>query len=290
MDIAIKGNKAMPKKQVSFRVNKRMIKLVTAAILSYPFGNFFKSLHDVYWFTLLGAFIGICTGLFLIPFLSDSISFELLAYRLWWIKFTRIKPFLLDSSAILDGRVVELVKTGIIHHPICISSVTMDELDRLNKSSEIYSRRVKRGLESIEKLKSLCKNQVFFLNIQKAPPSIREHILDISQKMHATILTLDTWITENARKRKIAVINIHELSIAFRIQILPKEMFEVVLSKQGKEQKQAIGYTEDGMMIIVEDGKPYIGKRVLAECTSVLQSTAGKIVFGQYVKTITNDA
>lgn len=279
----------MQKNNLKLRVSKRMIKLVTAAILSYPFGNFFKSLHDAYWFTTLGAFIGICTGLFLIPFLSDSISFELLAYRLWWIKFSKIKPYLLDSSAILDGRVVELVKTGIIDHPIYISSVTMDELDRLNKSSEIYSRRVKRGLDSIEKLKSLCKNQVYFLNIQKVPPSIREHILDISKKMQASILTLDTWITDNARKRNIAVINIHELSMAFRIQILPKEMFEVVLSKQGKEQNQAIGYTEDGMMIIVEDGKAYIGKRVLAECTSVLQSTAGKIIFGQYVKTMVND-
>jgi uncharacterized protein YacL len=280
----------MQKHTFKFNISKRMIKLVTAAILSYPFGNFFKSLHNAYWFTLLGALIGISTGLFLIPYLSDSISFELLAYRLWWMRLHKIRPYLLDSSTILDGRVVELVKTGIIDRSIYISSVTMDELDRLNKSSEIYSRRVKRGLDSIDKLKSLCKNRVYFLNIQKTPSSIREHILDISKKMQATILTLDTWITDNARKRNIAVVNIHELSMAFRIQILPKEMFEVVLSKQGKEQHQAIGYTEDGMMIIVEDGKPYIGKRVLAECTSVLQSTAGKIIFGQYIKTITNDA
>ena len=269
---------------------KRIIKLVTAVLLSYPLGMLFNEIYPHVWSTFFGALLGIIIGLFLIPYLSEAVLLDLLSYRLWWLRVTKKKTFLLDSSAILDGRIVEMVKTGLIYSPIFISSITMDELDRLNKASDIYSRRVKRGLESIDRLKTLHKNHVHILGFQKPPPSIREHILDIAKKMGGTILTLDTWITENARKKKIDVVNIHEVSIAFRIQILPKELFEVTLSKAGKEPKQAVGYTEDGMMIIIEEGKPYIGKRILAECSSVLQSTSGKIIFGQYIRTLSNDA
>ncbi len=266
---------------------KRLIKLLTAVVLSYIGGSLFKHIFDSYWLTFIGSVSGIVLGLVIIPYLSESIGTKLMFFRLWCINILSVRPFILDSSAILDGRIVELVKTGIIDRPVYISSITLDELDRLNKSSEIYSKRVKRGLESIEKLKSFQKPALITLAFQKPPPSIREHLLSISKKMNGTILTLDTWITENARKRKIAVVNIHELSMAFRIQILPKEMFEVVLTKAGKESHQAVGYTEDGIMIIIEEGKPYIGKRILAECTSVLQSTAGKIIFGQYIRTLT---
>ncbi len=279
----------MQKKSKDFTLIKRIIRLVSAVVLIFVFALLFKSIMDQYWFILMGSILGLLTGLFLVPAATDLISMEYMFFYMWWIKMCNLHPYILDSSAILDGRVVELVKTGLFDRRVIVSSVTMDELHRLHKSSDIYSRRVKRGLESIEKIRNLKKRQFQILFFQHTPSSIREHILQITHKMRGTVVTLDAWITENAKKRKIKSINLHELSMAFRIQILPKEMFEVELSKAGKESRQAIGYTEDGMMIIIEDGKPYIGKRILAECTSVLQSTAGKIVFGQYVKTLSDE-
>ena len=102
--------------------------------------------------------------------------------------------------------------------------------------------------------------------------------------MDASIITLDSSITEDGRKKKINIVNINELALAFRTQILPGEQFEVLITKYGKEPKQGIGYLEDGVMVVLEDGKECLNKKVLAECTSILQSPSGKIIFGKYIK------
>jgi uncharacterized protein YacL len=107
--------------------------------------------------------------------------------------------------------------------------------------------------------------------------------LDLASKLGSSIITLDSSITEMGRNLKKNIININELSIAFRAQIHPKEQFEVLLTKSGKEPNQAVGYLDDGIMVVVEEGKAYINKKVIAECTSILQSNAGKILFAKYI-------
>jgi uncharacterized protein YacL len=270
---------------------KKIIKLVIAVILSYPMGILFRdlaknssfSVNIIYFWTFIGVLAGIFAGLFILPFLSELIANRFLITKLITYKLFQQGSYLLDSSAILDGRVYELIKTGLIDKAIFISSITIDELSRLKNSSEIYHIRVNKGFETIEKIKSIKKDQFKIIHIVKTPKSIRDHILELSIKLGSSIITLDSSLTEMGRNSKRHMININELSIAFRAQIHPKEQFEVLLSKSGKEANQAVGYLDDGIMVVVEDGKSYINKKVIAECTSILQSNAGKILFAKYI-------
>jgi uncharacterized protein YacL len=272
---------------------KKMLKLMIAVILSFPIGNLFKNIAldkgikvtSVYFFPIIfmGVVLGIVLGLFILPFFSDLLANRFLFTKLTLFKFFRKGSYLLDSSSILDGRIYELIKIGLFDKTIFISSITIDELNRLKNTSDIYQIRVNRGFETIDKIKNLKKDQFAIINIAKTPKSIRDHILDLSTKLGSNIITLDSSITEIGRNQKKKIININELSIAFRAQIHPKEQFEVLLTKQGKEMNQAVGYLDDGIMVVVEEGKPYINKKIVAECTSILQSNAGKILFAKYI-------
>lgn len=270
---------------------KKLLILLIAVVLCYPMGKLFNTIarertideNIIFMITLLGVILGISLGLFLLPLLSDMIANRFLYTKLTTFKILRKGSYLLDSSSILDGRIYELVKVGLFNKTFFISSITLEELNRLKTSSDVYQIRVSRGLETIEKLKTLKKDHLVILDIEKTPKSIREHILDLSTRLGATIITLDASITEMGRNGRKRIININELAIAFRAQIHPKEQFEVMLTKPGKEMNQAVGYLEDGIMVVVEDGKNYINKKVLVECTSILQSNAGKILFAKYV-------
>lgn len=271
---------------------KKVIILIISAVLCYPIGSlFYKIAYDksiknnsvLFIWTFMGVLLGIMIGLYVLPFFSDLIANRFLLTKLTTYKMFRKGSFLLDSSSILDGRVYELIKIGLIDKAIFISSITIDELNRLKNTSDIYKLRVKRGFDTIEKIKSLKKDQFKIIDIAKSPKSIRDHLLDLSLKIGANMITLDSSLTEMGRSQKRNIININEVAIAFRTQIHPKEQFEVLLTKPGKEAGQAIGYLEDGVMVIVEDGKPYINKKVITECTSILQSNAGKILFAKYI-------
>ena len=271
---------------------KRIISLVIAGSLAFPIGSLFREIAEnsqlsqslSLLVTFAGVLVAMFLGLVVLPFITEMISTQFIAIKLLSLRLRSKKTYLLDSSCILDGRVIELVKMGILERPIVISSITLDEISRLRNTSETYQNRVKRGFEMIEQIKKLKNPPLRVLPFSKPPKTIREHLITLAKQIKATIITLDASLTDLAKTYRISTINIHELANAFRIQILPKEQFEVLLSKAGKEANQAIGYLDDGMMVIVENGKPYINQRIIAECTSLLQSTGGKIIFGRYIK------
>jgi len=246
----------------------------------------FKSIFSTYvWaWTLLGGFVGIILGLFILPFITDLLLSLIFIIRLILLRFLKRKSFIIDSSTILDGRIVELLKAGLIDRPIFVSSITLDELRRIQNESEIYRIRVKKGVESLEIIRKIKRGNFRVITYSRNPKSIREHILKLARTIGASIMTLDADLTEMSRKNNINVVNINELALAFRTQILPGEQFEVFLTKLGKEPRQGIGYLEDGVMVVLEDGRSHINRKVLAECTSVLQSPSGKIIFGRYIK------
>jgi len=201
-------------------------------------------------------------------------------------RFLKRKSFIIDSSTILDGRIVELLKTGLIDRPIFVSSITLDEMRRMQNSSELYRSRIKRGFESLEIISKIKRRNFRVIVYSRTPKSIREHILNVAKAIGASIVTLDAELTEMGRNRGLNVVNINEVALAFRLQILPGEQFEVLLTKPGKEPKQGVGYLEDGVMVVLEDGRTHLNKKVLAECTSILQSPQGKIIFGRYIRDV----
>jgi uncharacterized protein YacL len=196
------------------------------------------------------------------------------------------KSYVLDSSAVLDGRIENLVKMGLFDSIFYISSVTFEELDRLGKVSGIYARRVEKGRAVIASLRNMLGKKFKQVYFTSPPKTIREHILRLAMNTHSSIITLDSSLTDEARGKKIDVININELALVFRVQLTAGELFSVRLVRPGKEKKQAVGYLDDGMMAIIEEASNYINKTVEAECVSVLQSTSGKIVFGKFIREI----
>lgn len=265
---------------------RRLIKLFVAVILCYLIGLMFKSIFSTYIWTLLGCFAGIILGLFILPFIADLLLSLIFIIRLILFRFLKRKSFIIDSSTILDGRIVEILKAGLIDRPIFVSSITFDELRKLQNESELYRSRVKRGFESIEIIRKIKKNNFRVISYSKNPKSIRGHIVNLAKTIGASIMTLDTDLTEMARKNNINVVNINELALAFRTQILPGEQFDVLLTKPGKESMQGVGYLEDGVMVVIEDGIKHLNKRIIAECTSILQSPSGRIIFGKFIKNV----
>ena len=267
---------------------RRLIKLFVAASLCYFISLLFKSIFETYFWTLIGGAFGILLGLFILPFITDLLLSLIFIIRLMLFRFLKRKSFIIDSSAILDGRIAELLKTGLIDRPIFASSITLDEMRRMQTSSEIYRSRVKKGFESLEIISKIKGGNFRVIAYSKTPKSIRDHILRVARAIGASVVTLDTELTEMGRKKGVNVVNINEIALAFRTQILPGEQFEVFITKPGKEPRQGVGYLEDGVMVVLEDGRPHINRKVKAECTSVLQSSSGKIIFGRCLKDAEN--
>lgn len=263
---------------------RRLIKLIVAASLCYAIGLLFKSIFGTYLWVLVGCFIGIILGLFVLPFITDLLLSLIFIIRLLLFRLLKRKSFIIDSSTILDGRIIELLKTGLIDRPIFVSSITIDEMHRMQNTSKLYESRIKKGFESLETISKIKRGNFRVIAYSKNPKSIREHLVRIAKAIGASIMTLDSELTDMGRKKGINVVNVNEVALAFRVQILPGEQFEVLLTKVGKESRQGVGYLEDGVMVVLEDGRSHINKRVIAECTSILQSPSGKIVFGRYIK------
>ncbi len=237
-----------------------------------------------FFWTFIGAGLGYVLGFYIVFFFIDLIvkSFSHICLQL--TSWTHRKSYILDSSAILDGRIADLVRLGLFPSRFYISSVTMDELDRLEKISSVYAKRVEKGRKIIDRLFVLLKKKIQMISFVEPPKSIREHIIALAKMTKSTIITLDVNLTDEARTRKIPVININELALAFRLQMVPGDILSLYLTRPGKEKTQAVGYLEDGMMVIVENGISHLHKNVEVECMSVLQSTAGKIVFGKFIR------
>ncbi len=282
---------------------KIIFKLIIGSIFSILSGIFFKEAYvmplvkegqgldqiptfSIFFWTFIGVVIGFVIGFFIIAYLIDLVAAVLNTSKSWLYGIIYKKSYVIDSSALLDGRIAELVRLGLFPSHFFISSITIDELNRLEKVSSVYAKRVEKAKAILSKLHKVAGKRIHFMPFVDPPKSIRDHILKIARLTNSTILTLDVSITDEARRNAIRVININELALAFRVQMIPGETFALKLVRAGKEKNQAVGYLEDGMMVIVEGGIKHIHKTVEAECVSVLQSTSGKIVFSNFVREI----
>jgi len=292
----------MTMKNTSHKIDViRLIRFSIGAIMAVFFGWIFRDIYltpllkkgltllnidlaTTFFWTFVGAALGFVLGFYIVFFFIDLVVKSFSHIRLQLTSWAHRKSYILDSSAILDGRVADLVRLGLFPSHFYISSITMDELGRLEKISSVYAKRVEKGRKIIDRLFVLLKKKIQVLSFVEAPKSIREHIIELSKVTKSTIITLDVNLTDEARTQKIPVININELALAFRLQLVPGDVLSLRLSRPGKEKTQAVGYLEDGMMVIVENGISHLHKNVEVECMSVLQSTAGKIVFGKFIR------
>ena len=194
-------------------------------------------------------------------------------------------PKILDTSVIIDGRIVEIMKTGFLEGPIVIPEFVLVELRHIADSSDGLKRtRGRRGLDILNKIQEDYGIEIYNTDSEKALKEIPEvdvKLLKLAQIMKGKVVTNDFNLNKVAAIKGVPVLNINELANAMKPMVIPGEVMTVTLIKQGKEMGQAVAYLDDGTMIVVEDGRRKIGQTVDINVTSVLQPAAGRMIFGK---------
>jgi uncharacterized protein YacL len=192
---------------------------------------------------------------------------------------------IVDSSAIIDGRIIDVVKTGFVEGEILVPRFVVEELQRLADSSDPEKRvRGRRGLDFVRRL----QNQSGQVRIEDKDyadiDAVDAKLVRLGGELGGMILTTDYTLNKVAEIQGVKVLNVNDLANSVKSAVLPGEVIEVKILREGREHDQGVGYLEDGTMIVVEAGAQLVGSRVATEVTSVLQSPSGKMIFGRLVR------
>lgn len=194
-------------------------------------------------------------------------------------------PKIFDTSVIIDGRIAEIMKTGFLEGPIVIPEFVLVELRHIADSSDSLKRtRGRRGLDILNKIQEDYGIEIYNTDNEKTLKEIPEvdvKLLKLAQLMNGKVVTNDFNLNKVATINGVSVLNINELANTLKPVVLPGEEMTVNLVKQGKDNSQAIAYLDDGTMIVVEDGRRRIGQTTKINVTSVLQTSAGRMIFGR---------
>jgi uncharacterized protein YacL len=190
---------------------------------------------------------------------------------------------ILDTSVIIDGRISDIAETGFLSGTIIIPQFILRELQQVADSPDSSKRqRGRRGLDMLNKLQNNSKLDIQVVDTDF--PAIREvdlKLIELSKQIEAVIVTNDFNLNKVAQLHGVSVLNINELANALKPVVLPGELMRVFILKEGKEYNQGVAYLDDGTMVVVDNARKMIGKNADVSVTSVLQTTAGKMIFGR---------
>lgn len=200
-------------------------------------------------------------------------------------------PKILDTSVIIDGRIADICKTGFIEGPLIIPEFVLEELQHIADSSDALKRnRGRRGLDILNKIQKELDIEVIIHDKKfEDVKEVDSKLLKLTQLLKGKIITNDYNLNKVAEVQGIDVLNINELANAVKPVVLPGEEMVVQVIKDGKESGQGLAYLDDGTMIVVESGKKHIGETIDVLVTSVLQTSAGRMIFAK-PKTIVDKA
>jgi uncharacterized protein YacL len=191
---------------------------------------------------------------------------------------------ILDTSVVIDGRIADICETGFLDGILVIPHFVLRELQQVADSADSLKRnRGRRGLDILQRIQKMAGITVQF--VENDFPAIREvdmKLIELAKDFDAKIVTNDFNLNKVAQLRGVEVLNINELANALKPVYLPGETMKVFILKEGKEFNQGIAYLDDGTMVVVDNARKMIGKTVESSVTSVLQTTAGKMIFGRY--------
>ena len=190
----------------------------------------------------------------------------------------------LDTSVIIDGRVADICKTGFLEGALVVPNFVLRELQQIADSADSAKRnRGRRGLDVLEKIKSVPGVTVQI--VEKDYPDVKEvdlKLIELAKEIGGKIVTNDFNLNKVSQLKGVDVLNINELANALKPVVLPGETMRVFILKEGKEYNQGVAYLDDGTMVVVDNARRMIGKTIATQVTSVLQTTAGKMIFGRF--------
>ncbi len=192
---------------------------------------------------------------------------------------------ILDTSVIIDGRIADLCDTGFMDGALVIPQFVLKELQLVADSGDSMKRnRGRRGLDILQKIQKMSGTEVIVSDADF--PDVREvdlKLIELARTLSGKIVTNDFNLNKVAQLRGVAVLNINELANALKPVVLPGEIMKVFILKEGKEYNQGVAYLDDGTMVVVDNARRMISKTIDVVVTSVLQTTAGKMIFGRYL-------
>ena len=193
---------------------------------------------------------------------------------------------LLDTSVIIDGRIADILKTGFLEGNLVIPHFVLDELQRLSDSSDNLKRaKGRRGLDFIHELQEVFHNVAIVKDLEyDMLQDVDSKLIALAKDTGSMIVTNDFNLNKVASIQGIRVLNINDLANAVKPVVIPGEEMTAYLLREGKESGQAVAYLQDGTMIVVEGGRKYIGNKIRIAVTSVLQTSAGRMIFAKVPK------
>ncbi len=207
-------------------------------------------------------------------------------------KTTRRDYKILDTSVIIDGRIADVAETGFLGGTIVIPQFILRELQQVADSPDSSKRQ--RGRRGLDMLNRLQNNNALDIQIVETDfPAVREvdlKLIELGKQLDAVIVTNDFNLNKVSQLRGVNVLNINELANALKPVVLPGEAMKVFILKEGKEYNQGVAYLDDGTMVVVDNARKLIGSNAEIAVTSVLQTTAGKMIFGRLWEEAENGA
>lgn len=196
------------------------------------------------------------------------------------------RPTLLDTSVIIDGRIADITDTRILDGEIIVPRFVLAELQAIADSDDKLKRnRGRRGLDILNRLRDNQKVDIRVLDMHV--PSVEDaadvdsKLVALGQHLNARVMTNDYNLNKIAQLRGVEVININDLANALKPVVLPGEAMKVKVIRPGEEPGQGVGYLEDGTMVVAEQGREHVGREIVITVTSVLQTSAGRMIFGR---------
>jgi uncharacterized protein YacL len=247
-------------------------------------GLFEWALPDVRWLIRIGLFLSFGYIGIILAMRSNKEDFSLI---IPYVRFaSRNKPenpLVLDTSAIIDGRVAELIECRYLEGLIVVPRFVLRELQAIADSADPVRRsRGRRGLEMLNRIQQGARNEVKIHEGDFAEePDVDARLVRLARTLQGKLITTDYNLGKIAEIQSVAHINIADLATRLKPAILPGEMLTLRLVREGKEKGQGVGYLSDGTMVVVNQGQPHIGTQVQAEVTSLVQTGAGVIVFAE---------
>ena len=249
--------------------------MVTLIMRLIPMDPAYYSISQIV-FTLVFCYLGMVISL------KGKDEFNLI---IPYVRFSREDQrdqlFILDTSVIIDGRIAGICETGFVQGKIIIPRFILQELQAVADSPDDLKRnRGRRGLDMLDQLKKVQGIDVIIHD--EGLPGIRDvdaKLVRLAKILDCEVLTNDFNLNKVAKIEGVKVLNINDLSNALRPVVFPGEQMSVIIKKEGKEKNQGVGFLDDGTMIVVDDARRYIGKPVKVSVTSVLQTSAGRMIF-----------
>ena len=191
---------------------------------------------------------------------------------------------ILDTSVIIDGRIADIAETGFLDGVIVLPQFVLRELQLVADSADSMKRnRGRRGLDILQRIQKIATLTVQI--VEDDFPAIREvdlKLIELAKMYEGKIVTNDFNLNKVAQLQGVEVLNINELANSLKPIVLPGEVMKVFILKEGKEYNQGVAYLDDGTMVVVDNARKMIGKNIDISVTSVLQTTAGKMIFGKF--------